>query len=312
MCGMRGEEAIPHVLDKLRWLRAEGIWPNGLRYLWTDAFGVVLLVSLYEALGEECWLDEARRLVAEVDRVLGRARGLRIGEAPDRDGQYFHYLAKWMFALWRLGQVDPTYAPRAVDLIQEVHPAFVIPGRGVWWKMKEDLSGPYPGYGMGALDAFDAYVVYRLIDAEATGLGALEDEIADVLRLVEGSYRDLVVTQDLGLGMMLWTSHWFADEPWARFHRDRSLEMLDHMWIDPPGYFCRHPGMEEIKFAFTNYGVSLGLQAVGARRSRVDKLHAFFETWRSGDEYDREAITHVMGCVSWFPGRFLRKGVGRG
>jgi hypothetical protein len=34
-----------YVLDKMNWMRAERMWPNGLRYLWTDAFGVVLLVS---------------------------------------------------------------------------------------------------------------------------------------------------------------------------------------------------------------------------------------------------------------------------
>ena len=65
---------------------AERIWPNGLRYLWTDAFGVVLYLSLYRELGEERWLNEAKYLVTEVERVLGRLRGLRIGEAKDRDG----------------------------------------------------------------------------------------------------------------------------------------------------------------------------------------------------------------------------------
>ena len=35
-----------YVLTKLDWLREQGIWPNGLRYLWTDAFGVVLYVFL--------------------------------------------------------------------------------------------------------------------------------------------------------------------------------------------------------------------------------------------------------------------------
>jgi len=45
-----------------------------------------------------------------------------------------------------------------------IHRPFVVPGRGVIWKMKEDLSGPYPGYGFGALDAFDGYVSYRLLD----------------------------------------------------------------------------------------------------------------------------------------------------
>jgi hypothetical protein len=36
-------ENIEVVLDKLRWMRQQRIWPNGLRYLWTDAFGLVLL-----------------------------------------------------------------------------------------------------------------------------------------------------------------------------------------------------------------------------------------------------------------------------
>ena len=84
---------VGHVLTKLDWMRAERIWPNGLRYLWTDAFGLILLVSLHRALKDDAYLDEAESLVAEVERVLGRPRGIRIGEAPDRDGQYFHYLA---------------------------------------------------------------------------------------------------------------------------------------------------------------------------------------------------------------------------
>src|SRR5215207_4378215 len=68
---------VGYVLAKLDWMRAEYIWPNGLRYLWTDAFGVVLYVSLYRELGEERWLDEAECLAAEVERALGRPRGLR-------------------------------------------------------------------------------------------------------------------------------------------------------------------------------------------------------------------------------------------
>ena len=41
---------------------------------------------------------------------------------------------------------------------------------------------------------------------------------------------------------------------------------------------------------------------------RVAKLNAYFEKYRSGDEYDREAITHVMACTSHFPGVFLNAG----
>jgi hypothetical protein len=39
---------------------------------------------------------------------------------------------------------------------------------------------------------------------------------------------------------------------------------------------------------------------------RVERLNVFFESYRSGDEYDREAITHVMACSSHFPGHFIR------
>ena len=110
---MTARKDVGYVLDKLNWMRAERIWPNGLRYLWTDAFGVVLLVSLFAALGERRFLDEAEWVVSEVDRVLGRPRGIRIGEAPDRDGQYFHYLAMWLYALSVLARHVPTIGARA-------------------------------------------------------------------------------------------------------------------------------------------------------------------------------------------------------
>ena len=52
-------------------MRSQGIWPNGPRYLWTDAFGVVLLVSLYEELDDSAYLDKAEWLVAEVSGCWG-------------------------------------------------------------------------------------------------------------------------------------------------------------------------------------------------------------------------------------------------
>ena len=81
--------------------------------------------------------------------------------------------------------------------------------------------------------------------------------------------------------------------------------MLDRMW-QGQGYFAREPYLPHVRFAFTNYGVSVGLQAAGAWPERVDALNAYFESYRSGDEYDRNAITHVMACSSHFPGLLLR------
>jgi len=298
---MTGLKDIDYVLAKLAFMRSERIWPNGLRYLWTDAFGLVLLVSLYEELKEQRFLDEAVWLVAEVERVLGRKRGIRIGEESDRDGQYFHYLAMWLYALSVLGRYEASYREKGVALARDIHGPFVVPGRGVIWKMKEDLSGPYPGYGFGALDAFDGYVSYRLLDEQA-----LAGEIAEMREIIDGTAGDLVITQDLGLGMMLWMTHFFPTEGWAELQRRRSLAMLDRMWMEE-GYFAREPYLPEMRFAFTNYGVSVSLQAAGAMQDRVLRLNAYFETYRSGDEYDRAAITHVMACSSHFPGLLLRQ-----
>jgi len=292
-----------YVLAKLDWMRRERIWPNGLRYLWTDAFGLVLLVSLYRKLGDVTWLAQAEDLVAEVECELGRPKGFRIGQAADRDGQYYHYLALWLFALGRIGDHESRYRERAVQIAKDIHPRFVVPGLGVIWKMKEDLSSPYPGYGLGAMDAFDGYVAYRLLDEIA-----LAEEISEMKALMDAQYRTLDIDQDLGLGMMLWLTHFFPEEPWAMMQSARALAALERLWVDPPGYFGRGRAQRHVRFAFTNYGVSLGLQATGRHLDRAERLNAYFEAYRSGDEYDTEAITHVMACTSHFPGAFLADG----
>ena len=65
---------------------------------------------------DEKYIQQAEEVIADVYRVLGRKRGVRIGEEPDRDGQYFHYLTKWMFALNQIGKWVHTSAFRWYDL----------------------------------------------------------------------------------------------------------------------------------------------------------------------------------------------------
>jgi len=294
---------IDYVERKLEWMEKQEIWPNGQRYLWTDAFGLVLYLSLYRQTGRHGYRSRAEQLVSDVYRVLGRRKGLRIGEAADRDGQYYHYLAMWVYALTCFGTLDPAYREEAVRLVKDVHAAFVIPGLGVIWKMQEDLSAPYPGYGLGSMDAYDGYVAYKLLAPDV-----LSREIAQMSALIEAGYRSLTIDQDLGLGMMLWLCHFFPEEPWAMLQKTRSLEQLTRLWIDSDGYFCRQSGWPEMKFAFTNYGISLGLQAVDRWPGRVERVNRFFDSYESGDEYDTNAITHVMACSSHFPGLFLAAG----
>lgn len=141
--------------------------------------------------------------------------------------------------------------------------------------------------------------MYRLLAPDA-----LAGEIHAMQELVEQSYPSLRISQDLGLGMMLWLLHFFPREPWAR-----SSSALEHSRHSSrcggsAGYFCREPGSPHVKFAFTNYGVSLGLRAVAAYADRVSRLNAFFASYRSGDSYDTDAIAHVMGCTSYLPGDF--------
>ena len=50
----------------------------------------------------------------------------------------------------------------------------------------------------------------------------------------------------------------------------------------------------------------IGLQAVSAVPERVRRLNLSFEAYRSGDQYDWEAITHVMACSAHFPDYLLR------
>ena len=90
--------------------------------------------------------------------MLGRRHGIRIGEAPDRDGQYFHYLAM------RLVRAPPprqaaAAVPPAGDRLGPPDPSTLRPA----WRsassegMHEDLSDPYPGFGLGALDPLHGY-----------------------------------------------------------------------------------------------------------------------------------------------------------
>jgi len=230
------------------------------RYLWTDAFAVCNFLGLLRETGHSDYLQLAMRLVDQVHRILGRHRpddqrsgwisglseeegerhptsgGLRIGktmnerqasEPPDpqlewdRDGQYFHYLTKWMHALNRVsGETgDDRCLQWAAELAIAAHRAFVQevrPGgpKRMAWKMSIDLSRPLVD-SMGQHDPLDGLVTSlelrvqdRLSPDQSAGLDAA---IADFSRLCNLTGAARLRTRWALAGC--WTTH-FALAPW--------------------------------------------------------------------------------------------------
>lgn len=182
------------------------------RYLWTDAFAVCNFLELYRQTGDDNFKSLALLLVDQVHNTLGRHReddarsgwlsgldedegrlhptmgGLRIGKklkergpaAPlddelewDRDGQYYHYLTKWLHALNCVSMVtaDPTYSNWARELAKAVHPRFIFthPADGrkyLHWKMSIDLSRPLVP-AMGQHDPLDGLITYYQLQGQA-------------------------------------------------------------------------------------------------------------------------------------------------
>ncbi len=85
----------------------------------------------------------------------------------DSDGQYYHYLKKWIFALNRVSSVtgDQKYTLWAIELAGTAHAAFsyVPPSGGkkrMYWKMSIDLSYPLV-FSMGMHDPPDGLITYN-------------------------------------------------------------------------------------------------------------------------------------------------------
>eukprot|EP00878_Enallax_costatus_P018298 GHUV01019256.1.p1 GENE.GHUV01019256.1~~GHUV01019256.1.p1 ORF type:complete len:356 (+),score=110.57 GHUV01019256.1:134-1069(+) len=260
------------------------------RYLWTDAFGVVNYLTLSKDTGQTRYLDQALALIQAVHNTLGHTRdgsswltgaseqhptaaGLRIGKPhteghPDGDGQYFHYLTKWAFALAAAAAVtqDSKYLIWAIEMIQKVHPAFTYQPSGggptrMFWKMSIDLSHPAVS-SMGNLDPYDGLVTYKILQNQARTMGVcdtdvLSSETEDMQAMVDVRYTTYHSDDPLDLGEALWLSHWHRDQgAWARHISDASLGYLSDLW-DEQGYFDQP---FRYRLAFREFGTSMGLQ----------------------------------------------------
>lgn len=222
------------------------------RYLWTDAFAVCNFLELFKQTCDEKYKELALDLVGQVHHTLGRHRsdasqtgwisglsendgelhptigGLRIGKPLperlpgeplnerlewDQDGQYYHYLTKWMHALNQTGKVtsDPKFILWAVELAKTAHGSFTYFSstdrqRRMYWKMSIDLKNPLVS-SMGQHDPLDGFITYNELHIAALKIFGssrsldLTAEIEDMNEICQG----LSWTTDdpLGIGGLL-------------------------------------------------------------------------------------------------------------
>lgn len=277
------------------------------RYLWTDAHALMNALELFRATGAPRWRNLAVWLIGDVHDVLGRHRpdsyrrgwlsglseeegarhptrgGLRIGKplperAPempydeltewDRDGQYWHYLTRWMEALSRAAVIlgEPQYQRQAVELAQAAFPRFLKTSSsgapiGLAWKMSVDLSRPQIG-SISPHDALDGYVTFRGLGRGRSETG-LAEEPATLLRLSEG--QDWSMRDPLGLGGLLQAAVRLALLP-DRNARDDGLiaEILVGVEAGLKG-LLREGGLNlpaAHRLGFRELGLAIGLQGL--------------------------------------------------
>uniref|UniRef100_A0A914YXZ2 Alpha-1,2-Mannosidase n=1 Tax=Panagrolaimus superbus TaxID=310955 RepID=A0A914YXZ2_9BILA len=254
------EAVMDHVYGKYSsssW-RPKAFKKSHPRYLWTDAFGVCNYLTLFQKTKNENFLKQAEILINEVHNILGKTRdgskrlnnistedhplngGLRIGK-PDSegagmssDGQYFHYLTKWMFALNRMALISKNekYNKWGIELVQAIHWKFCSKDKQrMFWKMSIDLSKALVN-SEGGLDTFDGLTMYLILQNTQKNFDKFENmnqeqksdweeknlkpEIEHMKLLVAVRYKGYSTNDSLDGGEALWLSHFFPEFDYAK------------------------------------------------------------------------------------------------
>jgi hypothetical protein len=325
------------------------------RYLWTDAFAVCNYLGLARVSGDERHRALALRLVDRVHHTLGRHRpdsgrsgwisglseqegeahptagGLRIGKPLnerragepfderlewDRDGQYFHYLTKWMHALHQVFHAtgDLTYQRWARELAAVAHRAFVYDAasgrKRMYWKMSIDLSRPLVAT-MGQHDPLDGLVTCLELDA-IPGDPPLGDAIADFRAMLDLS--GLATADPLGIGGLLVDAARLQDHAELREAILRAaLAGLRHYVTQPD---LAAPA--QYRLAFRELGLAIGLAAVtDPRFAEYASLRGAIESFWLQPEHQRAPswqshadINDVMLATALRPEGFLHTAKG--
>jgi len=304
------------------------------RYLWTDAFAVCNFLELFCRTGENRYQKLALQLVDQVHTVLGRHReddgrtgwisgldeqtcklhptrgGLRIGKKLnerqasdhydeqlewDRDGQYYHYLTKWMHALSRVSRVtgDTTYVGWAIELAKTVHNRFTyispVDGRKyMYWKMSIDLSRPLVP-AMGQHDPLDGFITYNELQMSATGKRSadLQAEIVDMTGICR---RQNWATDDpLGIGGLLSDAYRLAQIIDSGYlEQSDLLEDLLRYSLTGLQSFIKSDSLSlpaEYRLAFREIGLCIGLHGIERLQDLLEKTSRLCNIYPGLPEY---------------------------
>jgi hypothetical protein len=288
--------------------------------------------------------DRALYLVHQVHRTLARHRddsprsgwlsglpeeqgaahptagGLRIGKPlPDRlphepvdprlewerDGQYFHYLTRWMHALLRVDEeagVDGPHLEWAVELARVSHRYFLRGSSGarvghLAWKMSVDLGRPVVE-SQGHHDPLDGYLTFRTLAARVRqtdpgGRRVLDGEIEALGALTWASAEHGWATPDpLGLGGLM-VDLWRTVRLIGR--GEPGLEplipvMLDAISTGLEDYLRPRPlnVPPEARLPFRELGLAIGLHAL----SRVARDRSY-RAWVRGRIPDAPGLVRL-------------------
>jgi hypothetical protein len=295
------------------------------RYLWTDAFAVCNFLDLARLTGEDRYRDLALQLVDQVHHVLGRYRdddaragwisglsdregeshptrgGLRIGkklperrsDEPfdserewDRDGQYFHYLTKWMHALDQTSRAtrDPRFNLWGRELAEAAHASFTREPEGararrMVWKMSTDLSRPLVP-SMGQHDPLDGLITCIQLETTASSLESpatgpsLKKAAADFAAILQGA--DVRTGDPLGLGGLLADACRIAQIMARGTYRGGNLlESLLAAAQEGLSHYSRQGDGERPaarRLAFRELGLVIGLSALELLREEMDRV----------------------------------------
>ena len=297
------------------------------RYLWTDAFAVCNYLELYRQTADPAFLQLALKLVDQVHQILGKHRkdsghkgwlsgldeelalqhptrgGLRIGKKLnepqpgepvdeslhwDQDGQYFHYLTKWMHALNRISQVTDKsiYNQWALQLAKVAYSAFTylpsssqastVETKRMYWKMSIDLSHPLVE-SMGQHDPLDGLITYLQLETTAKqfhdtpAVLDLTTEIEAFVMMCVGRHW---TTQDsLGIGGLLTDAYKLVQLiDTHHLNEANRLEALLRDVEQSLQAFIKHNQLSlaaDYRLAFRELGLTIGLHALSRIQNHI-------------------------------------------